>query len=143
MGLYWISISLTIVANIGYHLSIKAVNPNIHPLFSLALSYLVSAITCVVVMILMVSQAELGSQWRYVNWATVTLGMSIVLLEVGFLLAYRAGWNISVAALYCNVVVGLILLPIGLYFFREKLSLVNGLGVVLSLIGLCLIGLRT
>ena len=32
--------------------------------------------------------------------------------ELGFLLAYRSGWNLGVAALYSNAATALVLLPV-------------------------------
>jgi len=68
------------------------------------------------------------------------LGFGILLLELGFLLAYRAGWNLSTAALASNVTVALVLLPIGLLAFREQLNAWNWMGVVLALAAIVLIG---
>jgi multidrug transporter EmrE-like cation transporter len=63
-------------------------------------------------------------------------------LELGFLLAYRAGWVISLAALVTIATVALLLLPVGLAFFRERLNAVNVLGAALSLAGLVLLNWR-
>jgi multidrug transporter EmrE-like cation transporter len=59
-------------------------------------------------------------------------------LELGFLLAYRAGWNISLAGLVSNTTVAMLLLPVGLVLFRERLSGINAVGVVVALLGLVL-----
>ena len=75
---------------------------------------------------------------RQLNWASYALGLVVVLLEVGFLLAYRAGWKISVAAVYSNVAVGLLLLPIGYLFYREALTATNILGIALAVVALVL-----
>ena len=48
----------------------------------------------------------IGGGLKELNWASYALGLVVVLLEVGFLLAYRAGWKISLAAVYSNVAVG-------------------------------------
>jgi multidrug transporter EmrE-like cation transporter len=64
-------------------------------------------------------------------------------LELGFLLAYRAGWPISLAALLANVMVGMLLLPIGLVLLREKLSWVNLLGIAVCLAGIILVNIKS
>jgi len=66
----------------------------------------------------------------------VVLAIAIVGIEAGYLWAYREGWNISVGALTSYVTVAMILLPIGLLFFKEKISPINLLGI-----GVCILGL--
>jgi len=60
-------------------------------------------------------------------------------LELGFLLAYRAGWKISLGPLVSNVAVAILLIPVGLLLFREKISLVNLIGIGVCLLGLVLV----
>lgn len=73
------------------------------------------------------------------NWTSIALGLAIVGLETGFLLAYRAGGNISYSGIFSNVAAMLILLPIGLIFFKEVLTIKNVLGIILCLAGLVLL----
>ena len=79
---------------------------------------------------------------RQVNWASFALALAIVGLEIGFLLAYRAGWNIALTAAVSNVAVTLLLIPVGLLLFKEKVSLVNIFGVILCVAGLVLVNQR-
>jgi len=66
-------------------------------------------------------------------------GLSILGLEVGFLLAYRAGWNISMAGIVSASAVALVLIPVGLVVFKEKLTVFNLLGVLLCIVGLVMV----
>jgi drug/metabolite transporter (DMT)-like permease len=77
---------------------------------------------------------------RKVGWPSVALGAVIVGLELGFLLAYRAGWNLSLASLVSNTTVALLLIPVGLLLFKEELKPVHIVGVLLALVGLVLVG---
>jgi len=56
--------------------------------------------------------------------------------------AYRAGWNISLGAIVSNSGAALLLIPVGLLFFQERVSAVNVLGVVVCVAGLVLVNLR-
>jgi hypothetical protein len=67
------------------------------------------------------------------------MGVGAVVIEVGFLLAYRAGWNISTAAVACSTAVTLMLVPIGLVAYKEHLSLRNIVGLLFCLLGLILV----
>jgi hypothetical protein len=137
MNLYVGSIALTIAGNIAYHLLNKSVAPNAHPFASLVATY---GVGLTVSLLVLASEAKggLGAALRELNWASYALGIVVVLLELGFLLAYRAGWRVSVAAVYSNVAVGLLLLPIGVLAFRESLTAANAAGIVLAVVSLAL-----
>jgi drug/metabolite transporter (DMT)-like permease len=76
------------------------------------------------------------------NWASFALGLAIVGLEVGFLLAYRAGWNLNTTAVASNATAALVLLPTGILFFKERPSLVNIAGVFVCVLGLVMINMK-
>ena len=78
-----------------------------------------------------------------ISWASAALGLSIIGLELGFLLAYRAGWAISTAGIVSATAVAMVLVPVSLAAFKERLSPVNGLGIVLCIIGLVLVNFKT
>jgi hypothetical protein len=137
MNLYVGSIALTIAGNIAYHLLNKSVAPNAHPFASLVATYGVGFLVSLAVLAASGSQGVAGGL-RQLNWASYVLGFVVVLLEVGFLLAYRAGWRISVAAVYSNVAVGLLLLPIGYVLYREALTATNIVGIALAVVALML-----
>ena len=67
------------------------------------------------------------------------MGAAAALIELGFLLAYRAGWKISVAAVATNAAAALTLIPIGFLVFKDHLSLRNVVGLVLCMLGLAMV----
>ena len=67
------------------------------------------------------------------------LGLTIIGLEFGYIMAYRAGWNISVGSLVANILLALMLIPIGIIFYKERFELTKVLGSVFCIIGLVLI----
>ncbi|MCB2178323.1 EamA family transporter [bacterium] len=136
--MFWLAISLTILSNVFYHIFQKVTPQNVNPMLSLAVSYLVAGAVCLALLPVFPLKEGLREEIRHINWASVGLAFTLVGLELGFLLAYRAGWSISLAGLVSNATVSLILLPVGLMFFREKLSVVNAFGVVLAIAGLIL-----
>jgi uncharacterized membrane protein len=136
------AIALTVLSNVLYHVFQKLIPGNINPLVSLAVTYLIAAVATVLLIPLFPLQGSLGAEVRKLNWASVGLGAVIVGLELGFLLAYRAGWNISLASLVANTTVALLLVPVGLLFFKEELSAINILGIMLAIAGLVLVNLK-
>jgi uncharacterized membrane protein len=143
MFLYYFSVSLAIFSNLLYHVAQKLTPANANPALALVVTYLVSAGTCLVLLLTFYPlQTSLKEALGQLNWASFALGISVVGLELGFLLAYRAGWNISLAAIAVNAGVGLLVIPVGLLFFKEHLSWVNVLGILLSVLGLIMINLK-
>lgn len=67
------------------------------------------------------------------------MGFAVVGLELGYLLAYRMGWNVSLVSLISNTWVALLLIPIGIYVYKENMTLTAVSGVALCILGLVLI----
>lgn len=139
MVYYYLPIALTIVANVFYHIFQKSIPDNINPILSLIVTYLTAAVVSLVFLFFELRDTSLMAEIKKVNWASFALGIAIIGLELGFLLAYRAGWNISVGALVSNIVVSLVLVPIGIALFNETITLKTVLGVILCVGGLVLI----
>ncbi|MBN1264317.1 MAG: EamA family transporter [Anaerolineales bacterium] len=140
--MYVNALILTIGSNILYHIFQKLTPGNLHPMIALMVTYLTAAILCAMLMPLFPGQPGILASLKQINWSSIALGAAIVGLEAGFLLAYRAGWNISLAAGVSNVALTVLLIPIGLLFFHEKLTTANWIGMVLCLAGLVLINMR-
>jgi hypothetical protein len=79
---------------------------------------------------------------RESNWAVALVGVSAVIIEVSVLLAYRGGWNINTMSVVMSIAIALLLIPIGLFSFKEHLSLRSAVGIACCLIGLYLISKR-
>lgn len=139
MTLYFFGIFLAVGANVFYHLCQKSIRVEAHPIVSLLGTYLVAIAATLIILPFLSLKGGLVGQFRQLNWASYILGLAIFGLEMGFLLAYRVGWSLSTAALYSNVCVGLILIPIGLLFFSEHLNYSNMIGLVLAFISVYLL----
>ncbi len=139
MFLFYFSLGLAVASTALYHLFQKITPANANPALTLTVTYTTAAIICVALIPFYPLKGGLLQSFRQLNWASVGLAFAIVGLEVGFLLAYRAGWNISVAAVIANVGVTLLLVPIGLLFFKEKVSPINLIGIVVCVIGLVMV----
>ncbi len=136
---YYFGIGLTILSNILYHVFQKSIPGNVNPIGSLIVTYLTATVACIILFPFIPGQTGIMTAFKEINWASIALGFAIIGLEAGFLLAYRAGWQISLAAGISNVIVSAILVVVGLFFYREHLTPQNITGVVFCLIGLLLI----
>ncbi|NYE56386.1 EamA family transporter [Carboxydothermus ferrireducens] len=138
--LYYLAISLTIFSNIIYHVTQKLIPPKANPFLVLTSTYLTAAFLSLLLSPVSKGKAKFVFELSKLNWVGFALGIAIFGLELGFLLAYRAGWKISTAALFSNAAVSLFLIPIGILFFGEKLTVTKVLGIIFCLIGLWLLG---
>lgn len=137
--MFYGALALTVLANVLYHLVQKVIPGNVNPMLSLTATYLVAATASILLLPLFPLQGSLGAEIRKISWPSLGLGAVIVGLELGFLLAYRAGWNISLASLVANTTVALLLIPFGLLLFKEHLTPLNIVGMILALAGLVLV----
>ncbi len=142
MWLFYFSVGLTIVANLLYHFSQKYTPSNVNPIVSLIITYTTAIIFCLIILPFFSEGESLVDSVRKINWASFLLAIAIVGLELGYLLAYRAGWEISLCALVSNVIFTLLVIPIGILWMQETLSLVNVIGIFLCIGGLVLINLK-
>lgn len=140
--LYYLSIALTIISNILYHLFQKSIAPKANPLFSLTVTYCTAALISLILWPFFSNGENFGGSFKNLNWASFLLGFAIIGLELGFLLAYRAGWDITLGSLVSNLTVSLLLIPIGIIFYKEHLSFVNMVGITLSVAGFICINYR-
>ncbi|MEO8504996.1 MAG: EamA family transporter [Acidobacteriota bacterium] len=137
--MFWIAFALIVVANVVYHLAQKSTSATVHPVATMIVAYGVSLLLCLVLLPWWPSDAPVAP-WRSFSWSAVALGIAIVGVELGFLLAYRAGWQISLASVTVSVTLALILSPIGVLAFHESWSPQKSLGLALCMAGLFLLG---
>ncbi len=135
----YFSIFLTVLSNIFYHIFQKSIAASINPIISLIITYISAIIISLLILPFYPDKTGLIDSIKGLNWSSFALGGAIVGLEMGFLLAYRAGWNIGLAAVFSNVAVAVFLIPIGLLIYKENLTLMNLLGIMFCITGLVLI----
>jgi drug/metabolite transporter (DMT)-like permease len=138
MSIFYFSILLTIISNVLYHIFLKLLPSGTHPAVSLIVAYGSALAACLLYLLFFPPVEGLLPSLRKLNWVNVGVGLAIVGLETGFILAYRAGWNISLAGIVSASAVAIILIPVGLLAFKEHISPINFLGVALCIGGLVL-----
>ena len=139
MALFYFSITLAVFSSVLYHFSQKEIPAGAHPIVSVVVTYAVSLLLCLVLLYFLRPAGGIWQAVKHLNWASYVLALSLIGLELGFLLVYRSGWSIGLAAVVVNVVASLILIPIALFVFRDKLSWVNIAGVLVCLVGLVML----
>ncbi len=139
MGLLTAAILLTVASNVLYHVSQKSIPGGAHPLASLLVTY---GAALAVTLLLVPFYPGPAPTWRSLgalNWSSLAVGLAIVGVEMGVLLAYRAGWRVSVLSTVVNVALVVVLVPVGLLVFRERLTAGNAVGLALCVVGFLLL----
>src|SRR5882724_198679 len=139
MSSFYLAFGLTVIGMLLYHLSQKAVPKEANPFFVIVIAYTVGILFCLAFAFTYPGKKSFVETFKASNWAVFTLGAAAALIEMGFLLAYRTGWRISIAAVATNAAAALVLIPIGLLVFKDHLSLKNVVGLVFCLVGLALL----
>jgi len=140
MKTLYLPLALVVGGNILYHVSQKTVPKQVHPLYTMSIVYFISIIVCLAGALWLPGERSFAGTLKDSNWWSLcAMAFGVVAVEIGFLLTYRVGWNISLASITCSVAVALVLLPIGVLAFKEQLSLKNLIGLALCLLGLILV----
>jgi drug/metabolite transporter (DMT)-like permease len=134
--MYYASLALAVCSVAGYHLAMKLVPAHVNPFLPLAAAYLLAFVLCLVGLFLWPQGSRALGELRP---GVLAIAVTVVGIELGFLLAYRAGISVGYAALTVNVASALVLIPIALWFFKDHLTPSKIAGVVLSLGGLALL----
>ena len=131
-----IAFLLAIAGQVLYHVTQKSISPGTHPVISLLMFYLLAAVLTLPLFLLFPLNDSVLDEIKKLNWAVYGVAASIVLIEIGFLLAYRAGAELSSAAVLTAAIVAVSTLLIGAIFFRESLSIAKLSGIALCLGGI-------
>ena len=135
-------IALVIISNTAYQICAKSVPNTMDPLASLTVTYLIGAVSSGILYFLLNKNANLIAEYEKLNWAPIVLGIVIVGLEVGWIYAYKAGWQVSTGFIVQSAFLAVVLVAVGYVLYREELSWNKLLGVVICLAGLVFINYK-
>lgn len=137
MQLVWLS--LAIITTAGYHLVMKVTPAAVNPFLSLAATYTLGAAVFFACFALAPDGPTLREGLKPLNWTVLGLVVMVVGLDVGFLMLYRSGFEVSLGPIITQSCAALILLVAGVALFREKINATNFAGIALCVLGLWLI----
>lgn len=137
MQLTWLGVA--IAATVAYHIVMKLTPAAANPYLSLAVTYAVVTVAFAAIYVVLPGSASLRAAIGELNWTTATLGLVVVFLDLGFLMIYRGGFDVSLGQIVTQSAAALLLLLVGVAYFSEKLTLVNIAGILLCVLGLFLI----
>ena len=132
-------IALVVLSNVIYQICAKSVPQGMNPLASLTVTYLVGAAASAVLYFTLNPGGNLIKEYGKLNWAPFVLGIVIVGLEVGWIYAYKAGWQVSTGFIVQSAFLAVVLLFVGFLLYQEALTWNKLVGVVICVIGLIFI----
>lgn len=136
---YYIPIILIVTANTFYHICAKSVPEGSNAFVGLIITYLTGALASVILFFMTSQNKNIFLEIKELNWASFVLGISIVALEFGFILLYRAGWNISIGSLICNIALAVVLIVLGMFMYKEHITVNQFIGIIFCICGLVFI----
>ena len=140
MQMVWLGIAIAGAA--AYHIVLKLTPAGANPYLSLAVTYAVTTLVFCGWYAAQPGSLPLRAAVGQLNWTAVVLGIVVVFLDLGFMMLYRGGFEVSLGQLVTQSATALLLLIIGVAWFGDKLSFTNLAGIVLCVIGLWLINRR-
>ena len=140
--MYYISAFIAVIGAVGYQYFVKRVPVAINPIVSVIGMYVAVLVIGIILLPFIPPEGGIFKHIRQLNWIQLALAVSVILIELGFLLMYRYGWNLSTGNLITGVFVNITLVGLGITLLGEKVNLVNAIGIILSIVGVTLISYR-
>ena len=135
-------IALVVLSNTVYQVCAKSLPEGLDPFASLTVTYLIGAAASAALFFALGNGENLFREYGKLNWAPFVLGVVIVGLEVGWIYAYKAGWQVSTGFIVQSAVLAAALIFVGYLLYHESLTWNKIAGVLICLIGLVFINLK-
>ncbi len=133
------AVLLAVGGGVLYHLSAKSIPKDLAPTLVLVTAYAVALGASILAHASLTGGAGTTVPSRLAHPAVIGLGLGAVMIEMGYVLTYRAAWPVSVASVFINGMVAVLLVPLGVALFSERLSFTRATGVLLCLAGVWLL----
>ncbi len=129
-------LAIIVLANTFYQVCAKGIPSAMDPFASMTITYFVGTICSTILYFIVNRNGNLLTEYSKSNWAPALLGLCIVGLEVGFIYAYKVGWQVSTLSIVQSAFVAGVLIFVGWLLYHEAISLSKVIGIVICLIGL-------
>ena len=137
--LVWAPLVLVVAGSVMYHVSAKSIPAAYDPMASLIGLYGTALAGAVLVYAATRGARTSFASMRVWHPTIAMVGVGALLIEMGFLLAYRGGLAVSTTSVIANGIVAVLLVALGSVWFGEAFTLVKIVGVLLCLAGVTLL----
>lgn len=135
-------LGLVVLSNVFYQICAKSVPEKMNPFASLTITYFVGALASLILYFALNRGGNIIQEYQKTNWAPFILGIVIVGLEVGYIYAYKVGWQVSVAQIVQSAFLAVILIFVGYLLYKEAITWNKIVGIIVCLAGLALINIK-
>lgn len=132
-------IALVILANCFYHIISKKTPSNANVFLSLCITYTVAAVLSFAAFFVGNLHPNIAIELKKLNWTSFAFGVVLVGLELGYILTYRAGWDVNRAPLVANTCLAIALVFIGFIAFGEAITIKQIIGMAVCIVGLVIV----
>ena len=93
--MFYLSAVVTIIGAVAYQYFVKRVPAPLNPIVSIIGMYVVVLVISMVLLPLFPAEGGLRNHFRQLSWIQIALAISVIMIELGFLLMYRYGWSLG------------------------------------------------
>ena len=131
-------IALIVGSNIVYNITTKQTPNHANAFLSLSITYGV-AMPATFFIFLFSKGGSVSSELSKINWTSFVLGVVIIGLETGYIFAFRNGWQVNMTSLVANILLAIALLFVGFLLYKEKITWMQLVGILMCIGGLILV----
>ena len=134
-------ILIIVVSNVLYNICTKSTPSEVNAFATLSITYLVAAVVSFITFFITSKGKNIFTEFGKTNWTAFVLGVVIVGLELGYILAFRNGWSMKTASVTANIALAVVLIFVAAILYKETITIKQVAGIVVCCGGLALINL--
>jgi len=134
-------ILIIVLSNILYNICTKSTPSEVNAFAALSVTYLIAAAVSFTTFFITSKNKNIFAEFGKTNWTTFVLGVVIVGLELGYILAFRNGWAMNTASVTANITLAVALIFVSIIFYKESITVRQIAGIALCAGGLILINI--
>jgi drug/metabolite transporter (DMT)-like permease len=135
----FLPLAAALTGNVIYHLASRSASSGASAFATMAIVYLIGAVLAGVIALSLERAGANSFAEAARHPAIYALAIAVLMIEAGFLLAYRAGAAVSSSSLLVNSSVAVVLALIGIVALKEGFNWRLGFGMALTLAGVIII----
>ena len=116
-------IAIIVTSNVLYNICTKSAPAKVNPFAMLTITYLIAAAVSFTTFFISAKGKNIFAEFAKTNWTAFVLGIVIIGLEVGYLLAYRNGWQMNTVSVTANITLAVVLIVVAFLFYKETITI--------------------
>ncbi len=136
MLLFYLPVLIVIFANTTYDISSKSIPEELNAYAGVTITYTILAFFNFSLFHILNPDGSMFVEISRLNWAVILFALASVGLECGYIYLYRAGWNISIGGVVCNILLAVCMIIVGISVFHETITPRQFTGIIFCVGGL-------